>query len=122
MAALLGFDLARTAVTPGGPLGLTLYWQPRIETATGYKVFVHVVDASGTIVAQADAVPGRGARPTTGWLPGEGIVDRYTIALPGSLPAGQYQVVTGLYDPDKRTRLKTSEGNEVILLTHIQVR
>ncbi|MGH2592699.1 MAG: hypothetical protein ACRDGG_04230, partial [Anaerolineae bacterium] len=99
---------------------VTLYWQARAETTTAYKVFVHILDSEGHLVAQADAVPVNGSRPTTGWLPREVITDQYIIALPGELPAGQYQIVVGLYDSETGARLKTSRGSEVIVLTKLE--
>ncbi len=120
-ATLLGFDLAADRLWPGGAIDLTLYWQARAETTTAYKVFVHVLDAAGRLVAQADAFPARNTRPTTGWLPGEVIADRYTVALPEDLSIGQYQIVAGLYDPDSGLRLKTGEGNEFVALADAQL-
>jgi len=119
-ATLLGFDLATDRLSSGGAVDLTLYWQARTETTESYKVFVHVLDTEGRVVTQADAFPVNGARPTTGWLPGEVITDQYTIALPDELPAGQYQIVVGLYDSETGARLKTSGRSEVIVLTKLE--
>jgi hypothetical protein len=121
-AALLGFDLARDRLAPGESIDLTLYWQARAETELSFKVFVHVLDAADRVVAQADAVPLGGLRPTTGWLPGEIIADRYTLVLPGDLPAGHYQLVTGLYDPETGTRVLTSAGRDAIPLANLEVK
>jgi hypothetical protein len=121
-ATLLGFDLSTYQPTPGGTIDVTLYWQPRTETTTSYKVFVHLLDSAGKIAAQADAFPVEGERPTTGWLPGEVIEDRYTFALSGDVPEGEYQLVAGLYDPESGTRVKTGEGGEAVPLAEIEVK
>ena len=55
--------------------------------------------------AQSDAVPAEWTRPTTGWLPGEYVLDRHAIILPADLPAGKYDLVAGLYDPATGERL-----------------
>ncbi|HLF26799.1 MAG TPA: hypothetical protein VJG32_10710 [Anaerolineae bacterium] len=120
-ATLLGFDLATDRVSPGDAIELTLYWQARAETETSYKVFVHLVNAEGRVVAQADAAPVNGARPTTGWLPGEVIADRYAITLPGDLAPGEYRIVAGMYDPESNARLKTTAGDEAVALAAITV-
>ncbi|HET7089714.1 MAG TPA: 6-pyruvoyl-tetrahydropterin synthase-related protein [Anaerolineae bacterium] len=121
-ATLLGFNVAGDAFAPGDTIDLTLFWQPRAETSTSYKVFVHVLDEAGHIVAQADAVPVNGERPTTGWLPHEVIPDRHTIPLPGDLVGGLYRIQAGLYDVDGGARLKTSEGADSIILADIDVK
>ena len=121
-ATLLGFDLANTTVAPDGVIDLTLFWQARAETSTPYKVFVHVLDGAGHIVAQADAVPANGDRPTTGWLPPEVVLDRHTIRLPGNLSGGVYRIQAGLYNADTGARLRTREGDDFIFLTGVEVK
>ncbi|MCX7840954.1 MAG: hypothetical protein N2559_16080, partial [Anaerolineae bacterium] len=67
VAQLVGYDLVHGARA----LRVVLYWRALSTTDTSYTVFVHVVDASGTIRAQGDQIPGAGAYPTTTWLTGE---------------------------------------------------
>jgi len=67
---------------------------------TSYSVFVHALDASGAILSQVDALPLGGSRPTTGWLPGEVLVDRYSLRLSSATT-----LEVGLYDPLTRQRL-----------------
>jgi hypothetical protein len=93
---LLGYDLA-----PGGA-GLTLYWRAEALMDRSYAAFVHVLGPDGGLVAQADRVPGGGARPTTGWLPGEVIADVYDLPV-----AGAAALRVGLYDPATGERLGT---------------
>ncbi len=121
-ATLLGFNVPSDTFAPGDTIDLTLFWQPRAETSTAYKVFVHVLDEAGRIVAQADAMPLNGERPTTGWLPHEVIPDRHAIPLPDDLPRGLYRIQAGLYDVDGGVRLKTSEGADSIILADIDVK
>jgi len=101
---------------------VTLYWQARAETAHSYKVFVHLLDEEGRIVTQADAFPAGGKRPTTGWLAGEVIADRYALALPGNLKAGSYQLAMGLYDPESGNRLRAAGGSETTVLLVLSAR
>ena len=93
-----GVVLAGYAVEPDA---LVLYWHPTATPRRDYKVFNHVLDAAGAIVAQRDAVPADWTRPTTGWLPGEYVVDRHPIAV----PPGAATVRVGLYDPISGERL-----------------
>ena len=97
VAALSGYDMA-ASVRAGSPLTLTLVWRSTAETPRGYKVFTHMLDASGRLVASDDSVPARWTRPTRGWMPGEYIVDAHTLQTPADLPAGLYTLQVGFYD------------------------
>ncbi len=91
---LVGYDLARTE----GNLRVTLYWRAVERLPLSLKVFVHLEDDQGHVVAQRDDYPVQGARPTTSWQPGEVIVDAYDIALTSATPAGSFALSVGLYD------------------------
>jgi hypothetical protein len=95
---LLGADLAPDPVAPGGVLQVALYWQAVSDMDIAYTVFVHLLDASGEVVAGHDSQPVSGARPTTGWVPGEFVTDRHDLAVPADLPVGEYVVEVGMYD------------------------
>jgi hypothetical protein len=91
--------LAGEGFEPGEIVPLTLFWQAQKPVSENLKVFVHVLNGNGDLVAQRDSEPLSGLRPTSTWEVGEAIVDRYGVLLPGDLPPGRYQVVVGLYDP-----------------------
>jgi 4-amino-4-deoxy-L-arabinose transferase-like glycosyltransferase len=116
VARLLGYALP-TAVQPGQELPVTLYWTALGEAERDYVRFVHVLDADDRIVAQKDSVPGDGEMPLTSWLAGEYIQDDVTITLPPDLPAGQYRLAVGMYDPASGQRLTTDDDREQILLS-----
>ncbi len=104
LVQLLGYDL-QGELTPGGQLTLILYWRVESTIPVSYKVFVHLIGADGRPAAQGDDFPMGGARPTTSWQPGETLIDTYTIALPQDLPAGDYPLRIGFYDPGTGVRL-----------------
>jgi mannosyltransferase len=91
---LAGVSFEPTPLQAGQPLTVTLYWQPIKDIYTSYTVFIHLLDAGGSISAQYDRRPVDGKRPTTGWVPGEFIADSYHFA---ALPAGA-QIAVGWYD------------------------
>ena len=114
--------------TPGGvqparkPLEVRLIWQCVAPLAQHYRVFVHLLNAQGQIVAQSDAEPAGWTRPTTGWLPGEFIVDEHQLQLPDALPAGSYALQAGLYDAASGQRLSSSSNPAgTVLLQPVQV-
>lgn len=102
-ATLLGYEAS--AGHPGAELHLTLYWRADAPMATDYTVFVHVLDAAGSIVAQADAPPQAGRYPTHWWDRGEVLADQHAVPLPADLRPGEYRVRLGLYDPTTGERL-----------------
>jgi hypothetical protein len=72
-----------------------------------WKRFVHLTgpDGDGRRWAQIDNEPLQAAPPMTAWPVEAVVVDRVTLVLPANLPAGQYRLVTGFYDPLTGTRL-----------------
>lgn len=112
IADLLGYDLDRTAARPGETLRLTLYWRARpgssaahSDAGAGYTVFTHLLGPDGRVYAQQDNPPQRGEHPTSAWLAGEIVVDRYELHLDPQAPAGEYELEIGMYDPRTGTRL-----------------
>lgn len=108
----LGYDLKETRVEPGGTLHLTLYWQAQKRMDTSYKVFTYLLDSKGQIWGQKDGVPGGGYYPTTGWLPGEVIVDEYEISVKSDAPSGDYAIEVGMYEPETMKRLAAFDENQ----------
>jgi hypothetical protein len=102
---LLGYDLTSEPVRAGGNLYVTLYWQGQREMAQSYKVFVHVYDGAGNIVAQRDWLPGLGVKPTSGWAAGEVVADRHIVPVGEDVVAGEYRVAVGMYDEGSGERL-----------------
>jgi hypothetical protein len=97
-AALVGADLAPSPAQVGEPLGVVLYWQALAEMDVPYTVFVHLLGPDGRLVAGHDSEPAGGARPTTGWVPGEYVADAHELAIPAGLDPGEYAIEVGMYD------------------------
>lgn len=89
----------------GALLYVTLLWEGRDRVDQNYKVFVHLIDGDGQLVAQQDSEPRNGLRPTTTWVPEESITDHVGLWLPLDLPPGQYQLLVGMYDAETLERL-----------------
>ncbi len=108
---LTGYHLAREEVERGDILLLTLFWEAETRVSTDYKVFVHLLDEDGSILAQHDSQPMGGVRPTSGWRIGEGVEDHHGVLLP-EVPPGEYRLVVGVYDPEGGERLPIADGGE----------
>ncbi|MDY7079885.1 MAG: hypothetical protein SXV54_23625, partial [Chloroflexota bacterium] len=100
---LLGYDLPRVDIEPGGVLELTLYWQASEPIQARYKVFTHLLgetynDSTGNFLwGQQDNEPVNGQFPTTVWVPGEIVADSYSISVATGAPPGEYQIEVGMY-------------------------
>jgi len=115
VATLLGVLSLPGPLLPESSVDITLVWRAERETPASYRVFVHLIDEAGQIVAQSDSEPANWRRPTTGWLPGEIILDEHSLALPEDLPDGPLSLRVGLYDPDTGRRLPTGSGEFVVI-------
>jgi len=121
-AALIGFDVPQSA-RPGDVILLRLYWRAQSILNRDYTVFVHLLDDSNRLIAQADSQPRDGAYPTSAWAVGDVIPDDHTLSLPAGLASGAYTLRVGLYlAPDgPRLPLKSQAGDALTLGT-LQVR
>ncbi len=98
-------------LSPGDAFYLQVTWQAVTQPALNYKIFAHLVDAEGRLIAQIDTQPQQGKRPTSTWLPGELIEDRYAFTLPADSPPPA-QVWLGFYNEDTLKRLPVIGDNE----------
>ena len=120
---LLGYDLAHAEAQPGETLRLTLYWQALAEMERSYTVFVHLLGPEGKIWGQRDTIPGGGAMPTTGWVKGEIIIDKYDIPVDRAAPSGEYRIEVGLYEAQTGQRLPLcgGEGTSILLPEKVKI-
>jgi hypothetical protein len=102
--------LMSTAIEPqpigaGSPVTLTVYWQAERVPDQDYTVFVHLLDAQGEQVANADSMPQANRYPTSFWDKAEIVRDDHRLTVPPDLPPGTYQIVIGWYDLATGARL-----------------
>ena len=104
LVKLLGYTWA--------PGRLTLCWQAEQAMLTDYTVFVHVTDASGQMLANADGQPRNGLYPTSAWAPGEVVADTRQLSVP---PGASIQL--GLYRLDTGQRMTLASGDTQIAIS-----
>lgn len=105
---LVGYTLSEAENT----VSITLVWQAQQEMDISYRVFVHLVNPAGQIMAQADGEPVSWSRPTTGWMVGEYVLDSYQLSRP---EGNNLSLRLGLYDPDTGQRLAPA-GNDFVTI------
>lgn len=86
----------------GNDLTLTLDWQALSQMTADYTIFVHLLGPDGRPVVQDDRQPLNGLYPTSQWQVGE--LFSHQVLLE-NVPAGEYNLVTGLYPYPDLTRL-----------------
>lgn len=85
---------------------ITLSWRTESRMAGEYSIFVHFLDESGAVIAQADGVPYDGLYPLARWRPGQLIID------PRPRPSVEAaRVAVGVYSLADGTRLPAHDGN-----------
>jgi hypothetical protein len=107
---------------PGQTLPVELIWLPLRQPNADYHIFLQLLAADGTLVAQHDSPPNGGYTLTSIWPPGEEVSDRHGLVLPTDLPAGDYQLITGLYHPATGERLTLSTGGDFVDLGMVTIR
>ncbi len=116
-AVLVGYSLPQTEFAADDALLVTLVWRAaEVPFGSSTTVFVHLLDEAGNLIGQHDGLPVNGSRPTTGWLPGEYLVDLHEVRLRDTSFSGRANLVVGLYDPITGTRLLAQNGRDFIPL------
>ncbi len=110
----MGYTQPDTAVG-GQSIDITLQWQATATPSQDYTIFFQLLDPTQTYLLGADSPPLNGDYPTSLWRAGDTITESRTLTLPANLPAGDYWLATGLYDPASGARLPLLGGGDAIL-------
>ncbi len=110
-----GFSLAGYSLPENSVLNQSLTFQFAWETGGDidgeFSQFLHLFHSNGEDVFVFDQPPFQGAFPTNDWPDGMQVVDEWELTLPDDVPAGEYRVHTGMYDPNTAERLSVSDNN-----------
>ena len=93
---LLGYDLNSERLRPGDRLSLDAYWYALEETDIDFSSFLHL-SSGGPPHAQIDKLHPGGRAISEWWSPAGYILDSYQLQIPTDLPAGDYDLIIGLY-------------------------
>ncbi|MCB0152045.1 MAG: hypothetical protein KDE01_30870, partial [Caldilineaceae bacterium] len=79
------------------------------------SVFVQLLDAAGTNVAQWDGSPYDAVSklPASNWPAGWRGEHAVALPVPAEVPAGDYRVIAGMYDWQTGARLPVDDGDSV---------
>jgi hypothetical protein len=90
-----------------------VWWETYGALPTNYLVFVHLIGPDGTKVAQNDHVAGTDAYPTSQWVVGTALRDRFFLTVPGGV-CDQCTLRVGLYT--EQGRLPLRDGGDTIVI------
>ena len=115
-----GLTLERAQVSPdfppsGGRLVVHTEWTGDPATLTGgEKLFLHLLDESGNLVAQWDP---------EFRMDGSLVLTSVAMPIPETLPSGPMRLIAGLYDVNTEgaPRILSESGEESLLLVYFQV-
>jgi len=105
------FDLLTWVFDYGSdPPELWLWWRATAAPPADYTIFVQLFDATGALLAQADAPPNDGLSPTSIWREGDVIEDVHRFPA-GTVIPPDGRILIGAYRPDTGERAPaTQEG------------
>jgi hypothetical protein len=116
-ASLIGYELDHGPFAPGLVISLTMWWRANSPGEVLLSSYAHIMNGE----RQEAGGDGLGVPPQM-WQPGDVIVQRYSVKLPGNLVPGDYTLHVGLYSAEtgKRYSLRVN-GDEHPMLTTLRV-
>jgi arylsulfatase A-like enzyme len=121
--AFRGYDISNVNVAPGQSVRLTYHFESLAPVPKGWSFFFHMRGPPG--VRNLDHVPVEGAFPPDRWRPGMNVLDTQTIDIAPEAPQGEYVILLGMYEGDRRlpvTPADVSEGKEGLKVVTLHVR
>ncbi|MBI5929967.1 MAG: hypothetical protein HY862_11695 [Chloroflexi bacterium] len=110
-AILYAADLSANA----GQINVDLMWGTQGAFDGDYHIFLHFVPmGEAAPLRQADGAPVGGRYPTQFWQVGDVIAETRVLAM-ADVPAGEYEIRVGFYDPNTFERLQGPSGDHIVL-------
>jgi hypothetical protein len=114
-AYLIGYDLNGTTFRAGDRVELVLYWYADEPAPYKYQPFIHIGTVGVPPLAQAPGQDHPGGRPMTEWTADRYVRAPHVIFLPANMPAGEYQIIVGLYTCETRPAGECGNGERPIV-------
>ena len=100
----LGYDRGEGPWLTGDDIPVTLYWHPHGPLTPERSLFLQLLDSKGQMVAGMEGPP-LSWLPTTDWTDAP-LRTQHRLRVPADLPAGEYRMIAGLFDPASGERIR----------------
>jgi O-antigen ligase len=94
----------------GRTITLITYWLVEARPGRPFSLMAHLIDAEGRPVVVGDGL----GVPVEQLEPGDLLVQRHDLSVPGEVPAGTYWLQTGVYWLDTVVRFSVLEGGQPV--------
>lgn len=122
VGVLIGASLPQEVITSAAPPEVVLVWAAAGASDVPYTVFVQLLAEDGRVLAQSDAPPLAGQRPTTGWVAGEYVTDPHTLRWTITDYTGRATLIAGLYDAANGfRRVLLLDGKESAVIAEVMI-
>jgi uncharacterized membrane protein len=119
---LTGYSIVLTDTLRGGmTVRPSVEWRARRLLSEHYFMTVTIVDAQGHLWVRHDAEPQDGATPTTRWQTTKPVGDQYALALPPTMPAGDYDITLSVHISNTLAALPAFDANDNALGDEIKL-
>lgn len=118
----LGVALPTEALSQGDLLPVTLLWRSLQASPTDVRLFIQGFNAQGELKINHEIAPVNGTFPLPQWQRGDLVRDPHHVQLPPDLPAGEYRLVAGIFDPISGQRFTAPDGRDTLELGTIEVK
>ncbi|MEM6284544.1 MAG: hypothetical protein AAF787_20310 [Chloroflexota bacterium] len=110
-ATLMGYQLPQETVE-GRTLPMSFWWRTprRFFSRPDLSQALHIVNTQRGDLYTFDRPPFSGRFPTPDWTPNMRERSDWRVTLPEDLPAGEYEVYTGLYDWQTGARIAVTDN------------
>ncbi|MBN1641400.1 MAG: glycosyltransferase family 39 protein [Anaerolineae bacterium] len=108
--SFLGYELRADVLRPGDEVLLLTFWRVEGQLDPPLALFVHLLDAKGTVRAQHDAF----SVDPAGLEPGDVLVQLHRFSIPPDLAPGEYPLEIGAYHTDTMQRWQIYDGERAL--------
>lgn len=115
---LVGHEVVHREVERGGEIELHLYWRANSPVDSDYFVSVQAINLQTTGKAgQRDGEPGCNRFPTSTWVAGDTIFDRYFVPVEAEVEPGEYSLLVKMYNDAGVLAVEDGIGDGAVLTT-----
>jgi hypothetical protein len=114
---LIGYEAPTTPLKPNQKVKITLYWKVTEKLQGDWKLFTHLVDASGERLLVLDSKSplraggaGSSPLPPSSWQPGKVYMDVLSFKMPRTVKTAKVRLLAGLVSGE--TRMPVAKGQK----------